>query len=325
MKGIDEASYLAYTAGWATVRKMPERAAYETFNKIADRLWKRRGKGVQRLEANLARVVPDADADELRQLSREGMRRYFRYWCDAFRMPDWSSERVVESFRLENQQWLKQAMTAGRGGIVALPHMGNWDHAGGYATLSVAPVTAVAERLKPERLFDRFVEYRESLGMQILPVGMPGLIDELARQLTDENRVVALVADRDLSRRAVPVTLFGEPTRMPAGPATLALRTSAPLFAAALWYDGPIAVARLSRPIQIPAGAPTGPGCWEKPGFDEALREITQQVADYFEAGIREHPVDWHMLQHLWLADLDPDRLAAADAAADAGDQGPED
>ncbi len=316
MTARDEATLAAYSLGWWTVRKMPEKTAYATFDRIADRLWSRRGGGVTQLEQNLRRVCREASDAQIRELSRAGMRNYFRYWCDAFRMPDWSPERIIDTFRCENEEILAGALAAGRGAIVAVGHMGNWDHTGAWGTLVHAPVTAIAERLEPERLFQRFVAYRESIGIRIYPIGQPNVIDTLADELRTEGRIVALVADRDLTARGVSVTFFGEETRMPAGPANLALRTGAPLIPATLWYDGPTAVARMHSPVAIPPGAPTGDRASTQPGYDAAVTHMTQQMADVLAEGIAAHPTDWHMLQKLWLADLDQDRLARSDDAA---------
>lgn len=215
MTAKEEAVYLAYSAGWGTVRRLPEKTAYRSFNGIADRLWSRRGPGVAQLEKNLGRVVPDASYSDLRKMSRQSMRKYFRYWCDAFRMPDWSNERIVNTFDCVGEYRLQRALAENKGVIVALAHMGNWDHAGAWATLTQAPLTAVAEKLEPERLFERFVEYRESLGMQIYPLGQKNVIDTLADELRNDKRIVALVSDRDLTSRGIEVDFFGEKTRMP--------------------------------------------------------------------------------------------------------------
>ncbi len=310
MNAKDDASYFAYAAGWSSVRKMPEKTAYNSFQRIADRLWKRGGGGVKQLELNLQRVRPEADHDEIRELSREGMRSYFRYWCDAFRMPDWSSERIVERFDGIDADHLDVALAEGKGCIVALPHMGNWDHAGAWATLAHAPVVAVAERLKPERLYEKFLAYRRSIGLEIHPLGTPNMMDVLAQDLAD-NKIVALLADRDLTARGIDVEFFGETTRMPAGAATLALRTGAPLMAASLGYDGPNAFAKISPFLDVPTvDDPT-----DHEQVAAAVPEVCQQIADVFAEGISQHPTNWHMLQKLWLSDLDPDRLAQADRA----------
>jgi KDO2-lipid IV(A) lauroyltransferase len=287
--------YRAYAAGWAVVRRLPEPVADRLFLAIADLLWWRRVRPVRRLEANLRRACPEATYDELRVLSRQGMRSYLRYWCEAFRLPDWSRDRTVGRVRVENEHYLRDAVGSGRGVLAALMHMGNWDHAGAWATLTGVPVVTVAERLKPERLFARFLAYRQALGMEILPLtgGDGDLLDTLSRRLR-AGRLVPLLADRDLRSTGVEVDLLGERTRMPLGPAMLALRTGAALHPVSIWYEGRGLVIRFHDEVVPPAHGRTR----------ERVTEMTQRVADVFGAAIRAHPQDWHMLQPLWLGDL---------------------
>ena len=290
---------LGYTGGWSAIRHLPEPAAYALFRRIADAAWRRRGPNVRRLEANLARAIGTSDEARLREVSRAGMRSYLRYWCEAFRLPDWDRSRLVDRIRIVGESNLRDPLAVGRGVVAALPHMGNWDHGGAWACVTGAPVTTVAERLRPERLFERFVAYRESLGMEILPLtgGTNDVFATLADRLR-QGRLVPLVADRDLSRRGIEVRLFGEATRMPAGPALLAMRTGAALVPVTLWYEGTEPDHRLvvwfHEEVPPPAGVRGA----------ERVVHMTQAVADQFSAGIAEHPEDWHMLQRLFLADL---------------------
>jgi KDO2-lipid IV(A) lauroyltransferase len=292
--------YRAYAAGWAVVRRLPEPVAYRAFDAIADLVWWRRPAPVARLERNLRRARPEATYADLRALSRRGMRSYLRYWCEAFRLPDWDRARVVDSVRVEGEHHLRDAVGSGRGVLAALMHMGNWDHAGAWATLTGVPVVTVAERLEPERLFARFLAYREGLGMEILPLtgGDGDLLDRLSRRLR-EGRLVPLLADRDLRTTGIDVTLLGEPTRMPPGPAMLALRTGAALHPVSIWFEGRGLVIRFHDEVVPPETGRTR----------EKIAAMTQAVADEFSVAIRAHPQDWHMLQPLWLADLDPGRL----------------
>jgi lauroyl/myristoyl acyltransferase len=293
--------YRAYAAGWGAVRRLPEPVAGHAFDAIADLVWWRRPRPVRQLERNLRRARPEASYDDLRALSRHAMRSYLRYWCEAFRLPDWSRERVVGRVRVEGEHHLRDAVGSGRGVLAALMHMGNWDHAGAWATLTGVPVVTVAERLEPERLFDRFLAYREGLGMEILPLtgGDGHLLDILSQRLR-AGRLVPLLADRDLRATGIGVTLLGEPTRMPPGPAMLALRTGAALHPVSIWFEGRGLVIRFHDEVLPPASGRTR----------EKVEAMTQAVADEFSAAIRAHPQDWHMLQPLWLADLDPTRLA---------------
>ncbi|MFJ9606747.1 phosphatidylinositol mannoside acyltransferase [Kitasatospora sp. NPDC101176] len=301
----DRLVYWAYALGWAVLKHLPERAARGLFDGLADYAWRKRGKRVLQLEANLRRVRPGLDEAGVRELSRAGMRSYLRYWMESFRLPVWSRERVARDVRVDGTEHLREAMESGRGAVIALPHMGNWDLAGTWVAQQGFPFTTVAERLKPERLFDRFVAFREGQGMEVLALtgGGVNVIGTLARRLR-EGRLVCLVGDRDLSEAGLEVSFFGEATRMPAGPAALCQRTGAALLPVTLWYEGPVMRARIHPEVPVP------------PGEDrkERTRAMTQALADVWERGIGEHPEDWHMLQRFWLADL-PVRETVGEAA----------
>ncbi|MER6978358.1 phosphatidylinositol mannoside acyltransferase, partial [Streptomyces carpinensis] len=188
-----------YGLGWSTVKKLPEPVAVRLGRGIADLAWKQRGKGVLRLEGNYARVVPDASPERLAELSRAGMRSYLRYWMESFRLPAWSPQRVRTGFAPKDLHHLTDGLASGKGVILALPHLANWDLAGAWVTTELqTPFTTVAERLKPESLYDRFVAYREGLGMEVLPHSGGSAFGTLARRLRDGG-LVCLVADRDLS------------------------------------------------------------------------------------------------------------------------------
>ncbi|MER6916267.1 phosphatidylinositol mannoside acyltransferase [Streptomyces sp. NPDC000594] len=286
-----------YGMGWSAVRRLPEPVAARLGRSLADAAWRRRGPGVLRLEANLARVVPDAGPERLAALTRAGMRSYTRYWMESFRLPVRSAESIRRDVEIKDLHHLTDGLAAGRGVILALPHLANWDLAGAWVTRALdTPFTTVAERLKPESLYDRFVAYRRSLGMEVLPHAGGAAFGTLARRLR-AGGLVCLVADRDLTESGVEVDFFGEPARMPAGPALLAQQTGALLLPVTLWYgDEPRMYGRVHPPVEVPGEGTRA----------ERSAAMTQQLADAYAAGIAEHPEDWHMLQRLWLADLEP-------------------
>ncbi len=299
MSAQDRATDALYGLGWGVVKKLPEPVAVRLGRGIADLAWKQRGKGVRRLESNYARVVPGAGPERLAELSRAGMRSYLRYWMESFRLPAWSPERVEGGFAPEDLHHLTEGLAAGKGVILALPHMANWDLAGAWVTTKLrTPFTTVAERLKPETLYDRFVAYREGLGMEVLPHSGGTAFGTLARRLRDGG-LVCLVAERDLSSSGVEVQFFGEATRIPAGPALLAQQTGAVLLPVTLWYDdSPVMRGRVHPPVEVPESGTRA----------EKTSVMAQALADAFATGIADHPEDWHMLQRLWLKDLDPTR-----------------
>jgi phosphatidylinositol dimannoside acyltransferase len=286
---------LGYAAAWRFVRALPEPAAAALFRAAADRAFRRGGAGTRRLRANLRQVVgpdlPDADFDDL---VRAGLRSYARYWMEAFRLPSRTREQHRTGFRLERGHLLGENVAAGVGSIVALPHAGNWDAAGAWVAANGWPITTVAERLKPEAVYERFVAFRRGLGMEIIPLtgGQQPPIDVLTDRLRN-GAVVPLLAERDLSARGVEVKFFGARTRMPPGPALLALRTGAPLYVVSMWYEPDAPVGHMWGPLELP-GPETGP-------LDVRVKVLTQRVADQLAVGIAAHPQDWHMLQRMWL------------------------
>ena len=228
-----------YVLGWTVVCRMPRRWAEWMFRQIADQLWRRQGPGVRQLEANLARVIgPDASVMDLRRLSRDGMRSYLRYWLEAFRLPVTAGGDP----RPDAGGWRGAdrvpAPGAGRGVIFALPHMGNWEHAGAWIVLrGAAKVTTVAERLRPESLYDRFVTFRERLGMEVLPHSAGASRFGVLAQRLQTGGLVGLLCERDLTGSGIEVEFFGEPARIMGGPAALAEQTGAALMPVTLWYE----------------------------------------------------------------------------------------
>ena len=276
-----------YFAGWRIVRWLPEKFAYSLAYAVADFLSRRNGKNVQRLRANLKRTTPDITSLDLDLLTIQAMRSYMRYWCDTFRFPDWSQQRINQTVTVENEHLLMDAISAKTGVIVSLPHAGNWDHAGAYFCAKGVHLVTVAERLKPEKLFLKFLEYRQNMGMEVLPLD-GRVLGTLAQRLR-QGALVALVADRDLSRSGIDVTFFGGPSRMPAGPALLALKTQAPLITAFVSYtDSGIHI--VFKQVLLPAEGTE----------EQKVAEIVQMTAKHFEEGIKQNPQDWHMLQRIW-------------------------
>lgn len=303
----------AYFAGWRLVRLLPERAAYRVFQSIADRSWRRRGESVRRLERNLSRVRPSAGEAELRELSKAAMRSYLRYYCDTFRLPGWSRDRLVGTVRTVGDTPVRDLLARGESVVMFLGHMGNWDHAGAWSTVELAHVTTVAEQLEPQAVFKAFLGFREGLGMRIVPLAGGDVFRTLLVALREPGTFMPLLADRDLSHNGVDVTFFGEPARMAAGPAALALATDAALFPVSIhyeelghgrhgivvtWHDQ-VAVPEGRRGAQVVA--------------------MTQACADALAGAIGEHPQDWHMLQRVFAADF---AAAGAGARADRGQVG---
>jgi phosphatidylinositol dimannoside acyltransferase len=297
----DAVAEAVYATGWSVVQRMPEWLARRQFDAIADGVWFRGGPSVQRLKVNLDRVVPGCSARELNLLARDGVRSYLRYWCEVFQLSAMTTEEVIARIDVEGDAKLRKLIAAGDGVVISLPHTGNWDQAGAWLAGTGVPFTTVAERLKPEALFERFVAFRESLGMEVIPLtgGTQPPFGILAERLRSSG-VLCLLADRDLTTSGIEVDFFGSPARMPAGPAALAHDTGAALVPVTPWYPSS---KRWGLTIHDAVPVPKGGDRAEK------VRIMTQQVADRFAVAIKSHPQDWHMLQRVWSADLDPSRL----------------
>ena len=277
-----------YFAAWRILRWLPEGFVYSRAYQIADIVTKRNGKGVQRLRSNLARTQPDITSLDLDILVYKAMRSSLRYWCDTFRLPDWTAERISKTVTTTNEHLLLDAIAAGKGAIVTLPHVGNYDHAAAYFCGKGARIVTVAEHLKPEALFKKFMDYRAAFGMEALPLD-GRVIPTLAQRLRS-GCVVALAADRDLSRTGIDVTFFGGPARMPAGPAILALKTDAPLICVMISYtETGIHIDFELVPIPTEGSE------------NERVAQIVQNSADLFAQGIARFPHDWHMMQRIWI------------------------
>lgn len=305
----------AFRLGWTAVRKLPAPVAYRLFDRIAARMVRRNGKGVQRMRANYARVRPELGTAALDELVHAGVRSYMRYWCDSFRLPDRTAQELAAKVRVVGDGPPRQALGAGQGVVAFLGHLGNWDTVGAWATYHLAPVTTVAERLRPEALFDQFVAYREALGMTILPLtGDKPPFPTLVRTV-HAGGLVPLLADRDLTASGVEVTLCGHAARMATGPAALALATGAPLHPVTVTYEPDPAVPRPSRGRGASGGqaGPStyrvvltfGPAVAVPDGGTRAERitAMTQACADYLSETLREHTEDWHMMQRVFVAD----------------------
>ena len=284
---------------------MPERAAYALFDRAAD-LTVRRG-GAERLRANYARVRPELDDAALDALVREGMRSYLRYYCEAFRLQDLGPDDLADRVRAEGDGPVREVIDGGGSVVAFLGHMGNWDLAGAWGTTHLGPVTTVAERLKPEEVFEEFLAFRESLGMTIIP--LTGGVNPFPalREAARRPGIIPLLADRDLTSRGVEVELCGHAARMAPGPAALALAERRPLHPVSIRHErrgrGWGIRITFHPAVAVPEGGTTR----------ERATAMTQECADVLGAAIRADTADWHMLQRVFLDDLDRGRLPEAE------------
>jgi len=281
--------YLLYLFAWKIIGVLPEKSAYKLANLVSDRIFKKNGKGVKRLRSNYKRVIPNISERELEVLTKDGMRSYLRYWFDTFRLNKWSKSRIIETTFVVRENLLRDPVETKEGCIIALPHAGNWDHAAAYFCSTGIPLTAVVEKLKPEAIFKKFLAYRQSIGIEAIShkeKTIPILMERL-----NQGKLIALVADRDMSRNGIEVNFLGGIAKMPAGPAILAIKTGSPLVTAYIRYLEKGIEITFDETIKLPV---TG-------SEEEQIKKITQSMADNFAMRIKGSPVDWHMLQRIWV------------------------
>jgi lauroyl/myristoyl acyltransferase len=271
------------------VRLLPEKTAYSFFEAVGKRIYRKNGRRISRLRENYRHVLPSLNGTELENLVQKGVSSAMRYWCDTFRISDWSQERVATTVTTENNELFLNSVNSGKGVIIALPHAGNWDHAGLYYCSQGIKVHTVAEHLRPERLFRKFLAHRERMGMTVLD-----LEEKVTEQLANflrEGKLVALVADRDLSRSGVDVKFFGANARMPAGPALLAIKTDANLITAYVSFTTSGINIKFSGPFLVRRGE----------SESGEVQRLTQELANQFAMDIKSEPSSWHMQQRIFV------------------------
>ena len=278
-----------WLVAWKLVRGLPAPLAF-ALGGAGGRVFHRLDQGRRdALAANLAQVLgPSASPRQVRRAVRRGFASYGRYWVEAFRLEDLTPEEIRRRLRIEGRHHIDTALAAGRGAIFASPHIGNWDAGGAWLAASGYPATAVVERLRPAELYERFAAYRRALGLELLPLDdgsetLRGVIRALRN-----GRLACLVCDRDLTGGGLEVRLFGARAVMPGGPATIALKTGAPLLPCTVYHD--------RRPGHW--RAVVHPPLRPEPSGDtrKDTLALTQRLATEFETLIAADPVQWHVL-----------------------------
>jgi len=309
VRGAQDAVLVAgYRIGWRLVRRLPERAAYALFDRIADTMVRRGGRSVQRLRDNYSVVRPELTDGELDDLVKAGVRSYLRYWCEAFRLPDLGSADLQRAVRVVGDGAVRASLDEGRAVICFLGHLGNWDVAGAWATRHLGPVVTVAERLEPEEVFEEFLAFRERLGMRIIPLTGGGDVYDRLTGAARDPVVIPLLADRDLTRGGIEVDFAGDRARVAVGPAALAYDSGSDLHPVSIHYER----------------APDGPGGWrsvitfhervdrpEGEARHRAIRSMTAACATTLGEAVRTHPEDWHMMQRVFIRHLDRQRVGS--------------
>lgn len=305
-----------FTLAWRVLPRIPAPVVRAAFDLAARAVHRFNLGGVRQLERNLHRIT-GLTGRELRALSREGMRRYLRYYAEVFQLPRLTPAQIAARVRTVNEAPARRALEDGTV-VAALGHVGNWDLAGAWSEQNLAHVITVAEKLEPPDLFTQFLQFRENLGMKIFAFDKgTGLFRHLVRAARAETALMPLLADRDLSRDGIVVDVCGHPMRVAPGPAAISLAAEVPFIGVFIRHE------RLRGARRRAAGSPwgiviefTGPLTAPPTAGPGAVGRMMQAWAEEYGAFLRRHPQDWHMLQKCFVADLDPERLARAEAGS---------
>lgn len=314
----------AFALARAAVERLPESVGRALFSAAGTAMGLSGSAGARRLRANQARIRPGLGPVRARLLSAAAMRSYMRYYYECFRLPVLGEDRILARVQLDNDAELRADLASGRSATAALVHAGNWDMAGAWACIDLAPVHTLAERLEPAGLYEDFLRFRTGLGMTIYPVvrgggGLRALEEDMAAGVC----FTPILADRDLTASGVEVRLAGHAMLVAPGPALLAQRTGCAIYPVFSRYE------RLARRRRAGAGtrwglrltvgepvrAETTPDSDSRERAAD-VRRMSQEWMDQFEPWLRAHLEDWHMLQRVFVSDLDPERLARARARA---------
>lgn len=290
MKGLG--LYLGYRVAAFIIGMLPEpmmRRTGEAGGWLASFLARDKLKLVQR---NLARVVGEQAATTAR--TRRMFASYGRYWAEVFWVQPRRVDAIYEHSVLDGVEHLVAARDAGRGLIVALPHVGNWEAAGPTAVRLGVPMLAAAEALPNQRILDWFLETRARLGIDVVIAGRDRRATQSLIERLRGGGAIALLSDRDIAGRGIEVEFFGERTTLPAGPAALADRTGAALLPVACYFNtGRGHRFVIKPPIELP----------DLPQKDQRLAAATQSYAHALEDLIRRAPEQWHLFQPNWPSD----------------------
>lgn len=280
--------------------------------------------GTKQLRKNQARFRPGLSAFGAIHLSAKAMRSYMRYYYETFRLPSLTNEQILARVRRVDTEAIRAELATGKAVTGALTHSGNWDLAGAWSNLDLAPVHTIAEKLEPPELFEGFLAFREGLGMTIYPlIKGGGALHSLERDMAEAPIFTPVLADRDLSASGIEVNFAGESVMVAPGPALLAQRTGATIYPTAVFYERITGARKKIAGTSWGIVVQIGPGVTATTTADSSpeeraadLRRMSQEWLDHLSVHVTAHLEDWHMLQKVFVADLDPDRLARARARA---------
>lgn len=290
--GTDALVVAGYKFGSAMARVMPGPMANASASMLGFTFMQMMRSRRSMVERHMRRVNPSLRGLALRGAVQDAFDSYARYWMESFRLPHLSNSEVDRRFTEDGYRYLLDALDKGNGAIIALAHLGGWEWAGRWIAQRGHGITVVVEPIEPPELFEWFVQYRQELGMTVVPLG-PEAGTAVLKALRN-NEVVCLLCDRDIGGGGIEVEFFGEKTFVPPGPATMSLRTGAPILPTGIYFQG--------RDHHI--GYVRPPIAFERAGrLRDDVATLTQLVTKELEVIIKRAPEQWHLFQPNWPSD----------------------
>ena len=282
-------AYLVYRFGQLAASNLPEALLFEAARRIGELVARTNRRQREVVRRNMSRAVES----DVEAFVDEAFRTYARYWVETLRIPKPGIDEIARRTTADGLEGLAQLLDAGRGVLFVSPHSGSLDVAGAWLAGRGWRVITVAEELEPPELFDLFAKLRRSVGIEVHPAGTGASARALLTGLRN-GAAVGLVADRDITGTGIEVEFLGEKTRLPVGPAVLALRTGVPVACGSLFQRPDRRYhAVVLDPIEVtPSRADP-----------EVVRELTEKIARGMEELIKREPGQWHLFQPNWPSD----------------------
>ena len=290
---------------------LPRRIGYGIARRFADLYWMFDRAGRERVMANLQRIHQHSGVmlsrRALRALARENFLNFAKYLVDFFHFLRLDPRRIQRLVDFANSRDVLDALRGhGKGIIILSAHLGNWELGAAALAMQGYPIHAVALQHSNERVNRMYWDQRKARGLQGIPMG------RAAREciaVLRRNEIVALVGDRDFSTACDTVEFFGQPARLPIGPAKLALATGAPIL--------PVYMVR--RPDETFTYIIDEP-IWADKSLD-TIEDVMRQIVRSLECVISRHSEQWFLFHNPW--DIETDRALATAAAFGAPVTGP--
>ena len=283
----------AYKLASSIIKAIPDRLLSRISNALGRCAYRLSSSKRVLVERNMHRTHEGQITNhELRQMTRQAFISYAKYWTDSAKMQSLTDYQIDAGFTVEGFEHIEDSWSEGPGPILALPHLGGWEWAGRWLTCRPKfEVTVVVEPQQPKELFEFMISYRESFGMNVIPLG-PNAGKEVIKAIKN-NHVVCLLCDRDIEGTGVKVTFFDEETSIPAGPAMLSIRTGSKIIPVAVYQRSESHHAIVRPPLNS-----------ERQGnLREDVTRISQDIASSFEELILLEPEQWHLMSPNWPSD----------------------